>query len=94
VIPPFDAAAGASGTPGVITSVASGIAGLMAAFSAYRVARRTNSEDENKQLKGRVADLEADLLDFRNWAYGIRSNYADHGVTIPAPPVLRSDRSA
>lgn len=94
------AANGGGSVNGIITSIASGAAGLLAAYSALKISKRdSNVEDlrraqiEKAELQRQVDDLSDDMLDLRNYVYQMRSAYADKGVQTPEPPTMRSERS-
>lgn len=96
----IDAAASSPDGTDVITKLFMGAAALVGAFTAYRVAKRDSNADQLKEAltdigsyKQRVADIEADFVDFRRYAYRLRSIMADHNIDAPEPPVLRSEHT-
>lgn len=97
----FAAASAAGSSSDWITKVFMGMAGLVGAFTAYRVAKRDSNADALKEAvqslanaNRRIGDLEEDMVDMRKWQHNAQMAAAGKGLDLPEPPVLRSERAS
>lgn len=87
------------GSSGTVTSIASGVAAVIAAYSAFKISKRDNNADDLKNARVALQsqktlneDLQSDVLAFKTWAFQVQSQMAGQGIQIPNPPALKSER--